>query len=96
MTEAILSRATASRTVLTEDWLAVVLGLLVFALAVGSFFGVDLLGWAVTTSVWTDASRALAPATKAYAGLGGVGALAATFVVLLGRSSRGASRSAPM
>ena len=83
MTEAILSRATTSRTVLTEDWLAVVFGFLVFALAVGSFLGVDLLGWAVTTSVWTDFSKALAPAAKAYVGLGGAGSLGVTFIALL-------------
>ena len=90
MTEAILSRTTASHPALTEDWLAVVLGLLVFALAVGSFLGVDLLGWAVTTSVWTDFSKALAPAAKAYAWLGGAGALAVTFIVLLTVLSVGA------
>ncbi|MGO9392864.1 putative sulfate exporter family transporter [Rhodoblastus sp.] len=90
MTEAILSRTTASQPSLTEDWLAVVLGLLVFALAVGSFLGVDLLGWAVTTSVWTDFSKALAPAAKAYSSLGGAGALAVSFFALLTVLSVGA------
>ena len=75
--------ATTTRPVLNEDWLSVVLGIAIFALAIGSFLGVDLLGWSVTTSVWTDVSKALAPATKAYAALGGEGALLATFVAIL-------------
>ena len=37
----------------------------------------------VTTSVWNDLGKALAPASKAYAGLGGVGSLIVTYVVLL-------------
>ena len=56
-----------------EDWLAVAIGLLVFALALFSISGIDLLGWAVTTSVYTDLSNALGPVAKAYAWLGGGG-----------------------
>ncbi|HEX4798180.1 MAG TPA: hypothetical protein VFV04_02725, partial [Burkholderiales bacterium] len=43
----------------------------------------DILGWVVTTAVWTDASKALAPLSKAYAGLGGIGALIVTYAALL-------------
>jgi uncharacterized membrane protein YadS len=68
---------------LSEDWLAVVIGVLVFALALFSLTGRDLLGWAVTTSVYTDITMALAPVAKAYAWLGGPGALLATYVSLL-------------
>src|SRR5271154_3275868 len=71
------------RTQLTEDWLAVVIGLLVFGLALASIFGTDLLGWAVTTSVYTDLTKALAPFAKAYGWLGGGGALIATYASLL-------------
>jgi hypothetical protein len=63
-----------SKDRLTEDWLAVVIGVLVFALALFSLSGTDLLGWAVTTSVYTDVTKALAPVAKAYASLGGLGA----------------------
>jgi uncharacterized membrane protein YadS len=90
MTEAVLARPAAARATWTEDWLAVVLGLLVFALAVGVYLGYDLLGWAVTTSVWTDFSKALGPVAKSYAALGGAGALAVTFLVLLTALSLGA------
>jgi uncharacterized membrane protein YadS len=67
----------------SEDWLSVALGLLVFALCLASLWGVDLLGWTVSTSVWTDPARALSPLSKAYAGLGGLSALLATFAALL-------------
>ncbi|OZI38646.1 hypothetical protein CAL29_06105 [Bordetella genomosp. 10] len=66
-----------------EDWLAVWLGLIVVALAIASWAGPDLLGWAVTTRVWTDAAQALAPATPAYASLGGVLSLVLTWLALL-------------
>ena len=71
------------RARLNEDWLAVVIGLLVFGLALVSISGTDLLGWAVTTSVYTDLSQALNPIAKAYGWLGGGGALLATFAALL-------------
>jgi uncharacterized membrane protein YadS len=77
------SEPIALRARLNEDWLAVVIGLLVFAAALVSISGVDLLGWAVTTSVYTDVGQALAPFAKAYGWLGGGGALLATYAALL-------------
>src|SRR6201995_6112340 len=71
------------RAQLTEDWLAVVIGLLVFGAALVSVSGTDLLGWAVTTSVYTDVRTALGPFAKAYAWLGGGGSLLATYAALL-------------
>jgi uncharacterized membrane protein YadS len=68
---------------LSEDWLAVWIGLGVFVLALGVLAGVDALGWVVTTAVWNDASKALAPLSKTYAGIGGLGALVATFLALV-------------
>jgi len=68
---------------LNEDWLAVIIGLLVFGLTLVSVSGTDVLGWAVVTSVYTDLSKALAPVSKAYAALGGSGALLATYLALL-------------
>src|SRR5208283_2833072 len=82
MTDAALTRSVSTSS-LTEDWLAVWIGLLIFALALLGVAGPDLLGWAVTTSVWTDPAKALGTASKAYAGIGAVGALAATYVALL-------------
>ncbi len=68
---------------ISEDWLSLVVGLLIFALALAGIANVDLLGWAVTTSVWTDIGKALGPVSKAYASLGGAGSLLATYVALL-------------
>jgi len=82
MTDAALTRSVSTSS-LTEDWLAVWIGLPIFALALLGVAGPDLLGWAVTTSVWTDPAKVLGTASKAYAGIGGVGALAATYVALL-------------
>src|SRR5262249_14148758 len=78
------------RKSISEDWLSVLIGLLFFSLSLGVLVGADVLGWVVTTSVWNDISKALAPASKAYAGLGGIGALIVTYVVLLGVLTTGA------
>ncbi len=86
-----LERAKESRLVLNEDWLSAAIGLLVFALAIAGLSGVDLLGWAVSTSVWTDISTALNPVSKLYGWLGGAGALLATYFALLAVLSFGVS-----
>ena len=74
-----------------EDWLSVWIGLGIFVLSLGLLVNADLLGWAVTTSVWNDLSKALSPVSKAYAGLGGFGALIVTYVALLVVLTLGAS-----
>src|SRR5665213_100890 len=68
---------------ISEDWLSLIVGLLIFALALAGIANVDLLGWAISTSVWTDIGKALGPVSKAYASLGGTGSLVATYVALL-------------
>ncbi|MFZ0962113.1 MAG: putative sulfate exporter family transporter [Terriglobia bacterium] len=68
---------------ISEDWLAVCIGLLVFVLSLGLLFGVDLLGWAITTSVWTNPAKALAPASKHFASLPPFISLLGTYVFLL-------------
>jgi uncharacterized membrane protein YadS len=82
---------TESAPAISEDWLSVWIGLLVFALALASLSGVDLIGWVVTTSVWTDVTKALGPTSKVYAGLGGAGAIVVTYVALLVLMSAGAA-----
>ncbi len=66
-----------------EDWLAFWLGLFLFVLALGPLAGVDLLGWAVRTKVWTDIGQSLSAVSAAYSSMSGVGALIATYVFLL-------------
>lgn len=74
----------------TEDILAVILGLLIVAMSLCSLAGVNVLGWAVAVKEWADPAKALVPASSAYAGLTGPGALIATFVFLLVVLSAGA------
>jgi uncharacterized membrane protein YadS len=76
---------------ISEDWLSLIIGLVVFVLALGLTVGLDILGWVVTTSVWTDPGKALAPVSKAYAGLGGLGSLIATYIGLLVIMTAGAA-----
>ena len=47
-------RADVVTSPITEDWLAVVLGLSIFVLALAALVNVDLIGWVVTTSVWSN------------------------------------------
>jgi len=76
---------------ISEDWLSLWIGLLVFVLALGLLAGADILGWVVTTSVWTDVTKSLGTGSKAFSGLGGIGALIATYVALLVVMSIGAA-----
>lgn len=75
---------------LTEDWLALCTGLFLFFLSLAVLIKADLLGWVVTTSVWTKLPGALKPVSKAYAGLPGPAYLLFTFLFLLGLMSLGA------
>ncbi len=84
MTDTTASRVQTSTTLtLSEDWLSVLIGLLVFGLALASLANVDLLGWAATTKVWIDPRQSLAPFAKSYGGLNGFAALIATYLALL-------------
>jgi uncharacterized membrane protein YadS len=51
---------------ISEDWLSLWLGLVIFILSLGVFAGVDILGWGTKTSTWTNLSNALAPVSKHY------------------------------
>ena len=75
---------------INEDWLAAGFGLLVFVLALGAVGGTDVLGWIVSTKVWTDPAAALAPVSKNCASMGGGAALIATFIALLVALTAGA------
>jgi uncharacterized membrane protein YadS len=66
---------------ISEDWLAVWIGLFIFVVSLGAFIGTDVLSWGVTTKVWTDLSKALKPISATW--LGGFGSLILTYVVML-------------
>jgi len=76
---------------LSEDWLAVWIGLGIFVLSLGVLAGVDLLGWCVTAKVWLDPTGALAPVSKAYAHCPALVSLLATYFFLLAVTTVGAA-----
>jgi uncharacterized membrane protein YadS len=51
---------------LSEDWLALWLGLAIFVISLFTFSGMDLLGWGINTSVWMDPAKAMSPVSKMY------------------------------
>jgi uncharacterized membrane protein YadS len=77
------SAAAEPAALIDEDWLAVILGLGIFVLGLAALVHVDLIGWVVSTAVWSRLGQALGPASKSYAALGGIGALVATYAALL-------------
>jgi uncharacterized membrane protein YadS len=83
--------ATATNSNLNEDWLAVILGLAIFVLALAAVVNVDVIGWVVTTSVWAHINDALKTTSKDFSWLGGIGALVATYMALVVVLSAGAA-----
>lgn len=75
---------------LSEDWLAVWIGLFVVGLSFLSFAGINAYGWAVKTGIWLRAEQILSPVSKAYANLSGPASLGLTYLFLLAVMTAGA------
>src|SRR5581483_5439632 len=75
--------APAAQQGMSEDWLAVCIGLLIFTLSLGLLFGADLLGWAVKTSVWMVPAKALSPFSNNFSKLSPLVSLLGTFGFLM-------------
>lgn len=73
----------------SEDWWALWIGLFIFVLGLFAMAKVDLLGWAMSASVWTDVGKAVAPVSKAFK-MSGLASVFATYVFLLVVMSVGA------
>jgi len=73
----------ASKPRISEDWLAVIIGVFVLLLALATLAGGDLLGWAAKSRVWVDLSKSIGTASPNYSGLSGLGSLGLTFLFLL-------------
>jgi uncharacterized membrane protein YadS len=56
---------------ISEDWLALILGLIIFGLSLGSFQGKNLLGWGAKAGVWIDPGKAITSVSPAYQGAKG-------------------------
>ncbi len=69
----------AEKRWLTEDKLALIIGLFLFLLSMLNFSGYDVLGWGIKTNVWTSFDKAFGTATPAYKNLNGWLALLATY-----------------
>ena len=44
---------------ISEDWLSLIIGLAIFLLALAGLANVNLIGWVVTTAVWSNLGAAL-------------------------------------
>jgi len=71
------------RSLITEDWLSACLGIFFFLMSLLMLFKVNVLGWAVTTKIWTNIGTALVPVSEAFASLSGYVSLLATYLFLL-------------
>ena len=71
------------KSVVSEDWLSLWIGLFVFILSLGLFIGFDVLGWGIKTSVWTDITNSLSSVSTNYSGLPGIVSLLLTYLFML-------------
>ena len=56
---------------LNEDWMSLILGMVIFALSLGVFYNLDLLGWAAKNNVWMKIEKSVGPVSKAFTPLQG-------------------------
>ncbi len=68
---------------ISEDWLSLWMGLVIFVLGLGVFIGVDILGWGIKTNVWTDLTKALGTVSPNVKGVPGITALLLTYLFML-------------
>ena len=68
---------------ISEDWLSLWLGFFIFVLGLALFLGLDLLGWGVKTSVWTNITKAISPVSGAYKGMPGLLSLLLTYIFMM-------------
>lgn len=68
---------------LSEDWLAVWIGLLIVTAGLLTLIGLDVFGWAAKPGVWTSLANSVKVNSPRYQQLGGLAALALTFLFVL-------------
>jgi uncharacterized membrane protein YadS len=75
----------------SEDWLSVLLGLVIFVLALALLGGSDLMGWATGPRSWVALETAVRPASQAYAQVAPLLTLAGSFAFVLALTTAGAA-----
>lgn len=71
------------RSFISEDWFSLLIGLFVFLLSLGAFFGLDILGWGVKTNEWTDISGSTSTISAKYGYLPGIVSLFLTYIFMM-------------
>ncbi|HXT40756.1 MAG TPA: putative sulfate exporter family transporter [Candidatus Angelobacter sp.] len=69
---------------ISEDWLALMIGLSLFLVSLLGFSGVEVFGWAIKTNVWTRVPDIMTPVSKNYPRVEGIASLIFTYLLLLG------------
>ena len=75
-------RTKAPRPGLNEDWLALVIGVGLFLVALAGTSGLEPFGWGVKTHVWLAPGKIMTPVSARFSGLPGWGALGLTYLVM--------------
>lgn len=68
---------------LSEDWLALWLGLIIFIFSLGAFIGIDLLGWSAKTNVWISIEQSTKTISELYKTLSPIVSVLLTFFFML-------------
>lgn len=69
------------RSGISEDWLAVMVGLLIFLLSMVAFTGFEVFGWGIKTKVWMDPTKIMYP-VSANVHIPGIVSLLLTYVFM--------------
>jgi uncharacterized membrane protein YadS len=69
------------KTGLSEDWLAVLIGLFIFLLSMVAFSGFEVFGWGIKTNVWMDPTKIMSPVSSKVV-MPGIVSLILTYVFM--------------
>ncbi len=66
MSEVVAEHGSGKKGWIGEDWLSLILGLMIFAISLGAFQGNHFLGWGAKMGVWTEAGKAISPISSKF------------------------------
>ena len=67
MSETVADHGSEKKGWIGEDWLSLILGLVIFAISLGAFQGNHFLGWGAKMGVWSEAGKAISPISSGLA-----------------------------